>query len=218
MALAKKGSRLLTLEQGRFRWTVAPADEPGLGIVAEDADAPGQRMVAWVEHDIRITPWVVREAILHALAHGWQPRARGAERVFRLETRALHRARGAWLSAKLESLCDVFEARLPSVEGVRDLNRHGERAIAFEHLCGHFFDADTPPTLSLHEFEQVASLGEELGCHLDWVWLIARLEPADRPRIPRGLRTLATRHLTGALAREPSRREAHQRLLGLLEA
>ncbi|NPC85336.1 hypothetical protein HPC49_44970 [Pyxidicoccus fallax] len=84
MALARKGTRALTVDGTRYRWVVAPDDEPGLGIVVEAADSPGLRMVAWVEHGNTISPWLVREAILRALAQGWQPQARGPDFVLRL--------------------------------------------------------------------------------------------------------------------------------------
>ncbi|MBN1430285.1 MAG: hypothetical protein JXB07_18085 [Anaerolineae bacterium] len=45
MALAKKGSRLITVESVRYRWRVVPEDEPTVGaIVVEMADAPGQQL------------------------------------------------------------------------------------------------------------------------------------------------------------------------------
>jgi hypothetical protein len=191
MALAKKGSRLLTVELVRYRWVVTPGDEPGLGIVVEDADSPGQRMVTWVEHGTVIAPWLVREAILHALARGWQPRARGPERVFRLDTKTVTRARGERLSAKLYALCDVFEAREPGLGNVRDLIDHGELVIAFEDFCSYFFDVERMPELSLAELEQIAWLGEELGCRSHWVFLIECLAPEDRKRLPLWLRPLA---------------------------
>lgn len=90
MALARKGTRVMTVEGTRYRWVVAPNDEPGLGIVVEAADSPGQRMVTWVDHGTLISPWLVREAILHALAEGWQPQARGPERVFRFEAQRIN--------------------------------------------------------------------------------------------------------------------------------
>jgi hypothetical protein len=92
MVLAKKGTRLMTVEGARYRWVVAPNDEPGLGIVVEAADSSGQRMVTWIDHGTTISPWLVREAILQALAHGWQPQVRGPERVFRLDARSISNA------------------------------------------------------------------------------------------------------------------------------
>ncbi|HEX5746848.1 MAG TPA: hypothetical protein VFZ09_11445 [Archangium sp.] len=217
MGLAKKGTRLMTVEGARFRWVVAPGDEPGLGIVVEAADSPGQRMVTWVDHGTTISPWLVREAILHALAQGWSPRARGPERVFRLETPSLRKALSDRLDARLSRFCDAFQERVGGMEDVRHFASHGERAIAFETLCSRIMDADDPPTLSLSEFEQLAALGEGLGCRSDWVSLVERLTPTDRKRIPSRLRTLAMNHLTHELASTPSHRKRLEQLLAMLE-
>ncbi|MFJ8362234.1 hypothetical protein [Streptomyces sp. NPDC093984] len=79
MALAKKGTRLITVDDRRYRWVVAPDDEPGLAIVVEDADAPAQRMVTWVEHGTVITPELLARAIRRARGLGWTPRQRGPQ-------------------------------------------------------------------------------------------------------------------------------------------
>ncbi|HZH77795.1 MAG TPA: hypothetical protein VEY88_17345 [Archangium sp.] len=107
MALAKKGTRLMTVEGARYRWVVAPNDESGLGIVVEAEDSPGQRMVTWVDHGTTLSPWLVREAILHALAQGWQPRARGPERVFRFDASSIGKALSRRLESQLSGLCDA---------------------------------------------------------------------------------------------------------------
>jgi hypothetical protein len=83
MPLARKGTRRITVNGDIFRWCVAPNDEPGMAIVVESAASAGQRMVTWVEHGNTISPWLVRRAILNALACGWNPHARGKEVVFR---------------------------------------------------------------------------------------------------------------------------------------
>jgi len=217
MGLAKKGTRLMTVEGARYRWAVAPNDEPGLGIVVEAADSPGQRMVTWVEHGTAISPWLVREAILHALSEGWSPRARGPERVFRLETPRIQQALRERLDAQLFRLCDAFQERVPGMEGVRHFMRYGERVLAFETLCSHILDADDPPTLSLSEFEQIAALGEGFGCRSAWVDLVERLTPTDQKRIPPRLRILAANHLRDKLASSPSHRKGLEQLLAMLE-
>jgi hypothetical protein len=217
MGLAKKGTRLITVEGVRYRWVVAPNDEPGLGVVVEAADSPGQRMVTWVEHGTTISPWLVREVIAHALAQGWSPRARGPERVFRLETPVVQRALHERLDSQLSWLCDALQERVAGMEDVRDLARHGERGIAFETLCSHITDAEDPPVLSLSEFERLAAFGESIGCRSAWVDLVERLTPTDRKRIPARLRTLAANQLTGELANNPLRREWLERLRELLE-
>jgi len=85
MPLAKKGTRIINVNDIQYRWLVVPDDEPGLAIVVELlATSPGQRMVTWVEHGNIISPRVVRQAILHALHNGWEPQNPGKEIVFRL--------------------------------------------------------------------------------------------------------------------------------------
>jgi len=50
MTLAKKAVMHITVNGARFRWRVAPNDEPGMAIVVESVSSTGQRMVTWVEH------------------------------------------------------------------------------------------------------------------------------------------------------------------------
>lgn len=216
MALAKKGTRLMTVEGACYRWVVAPNDEPGLGIVVEAADSPGQRMVTWVDHGTTISPWLVREAILHALAHGWQPRARGPERVFRLEAPSISKALSWRLESQLDGLCEAFQGRVHGLEHVRELMEVGERALAFDTLCDRFLSADDAPELSLPEFEQLAAVGEGLGCRSEWVDLIKCLNPMDRKLIPPRLRTLAANQIESELAQNPARREWLRNLRELL--
>ena len=85
MAIARKGSRLITVGGFEYRWAVSPDDEPGLGLVVELADNPGQRMVAWIEHGNEITPRIVELAIIAALEQDWNPSERGRELRFRVE-------------------------------------------------------------------------------------------------------------------------------------
>lgn len=85
MAIAKKGTRLITVDDVEYRWVVQPDDEPGLGIVVECAKNPGQRMITWVDRGNIISPWLVRKAILHAVEQGWQPKQRGKQLTFRFE-------------------------------------------------------------------------------------------------------------------------------------
>lgn len=83
MTIAKKATRTITVNGERFRWRVAPNDEPGMAIVVESASAQGQRRATWVEHGNIISPWLVRRAILNALDSGWHPQERGSELTFR---------------------------------------------------------------------------------------------------------------------------------------
>ncbi|WP_055588045.1 hypothetical protein [Peterkaempfera griseoplana] len=84
MALARKGTRIAVVDGHRYRWVVAPDDEPGLAIVVEDADDGGRRMVTWVEHGTVITPALVAVAVRRARRLGWAPRQRGPQFVTRL--------------------------------------------------------------------------------------------------------------------------------------
>ena len=84
MTLRRKGTRVIVLDDARFRWTVAPDDEPGVAVVAELGENPRGRLVSWYEHGVMITPRVVRHAIETAVRAGWDPTAPG-EFVQRLE-------------------------------------------------------------------------------------------------------------------------------------
>jgi hypothetical protein len=217
MALARRGTRVLTVEGTRYRWVVSPGDEPGLGIVVEAADSPGQRMVAWVEHGNTISPWLVRAVILRARAQGWQPQARGPDCVLRLDNPSIQEARREWLEVQLPELCDHFQSHVHDLEDVREFARVGEHALAFETLCDRFTDADDAPKLSIPELERLARLGEELGCRARWVNLIACMQPADLKRIPPWLRTLAEAQLRTEVPGTPVRREWLQRLRELIQ-
>jgi hypothetical protein len=85
VALAKKGTRIIVVAGDRFRWVVAPDDEPGLAIVVEREDGHGRRMVTWVEHGTIITPGLVARVIRTALDHGWTPRESGEQVTFRVQ-------------------------------------------------------------------------------------------------------------------------------------
>lgn len=202
MGLAKKGTRVLTVEGVRYRWVVAPADEPGLAIVVEDADSPGQRMVAWVQHGQIVSPRVVREAILRALSQGWRPQTRGADLTFRLESSKL----------QLLALCDELQQRVQGLDDVRDFVKYGERVLAFETLCDRILHAAPEPKLSLSEFDRLASIGEDFGCLSDWISLIHCLTPADREHIPAHLRSLAAKHVADEFSRSPIRQEWIERV------
>jgi hypothetical protein len=89
MALAKKGTRRISVNGVPYRWVVS-RDDGYMVLVAERADGPGQRLEAFFKyHDVHepdgpgafrvvgqrrsISPGVVRAVILAALALGWQP-------------------------------------------------------------------------------------------------------------------------------------------------
>ncbi|MFE3985807.1 hypothetical protein ACFXPR_15095 [Nocardia tengchongensis] len=85
MGLARTGTRILDVDGERFRWVVAPDDEPGLAIVVEIAEGQGQRMVTWVDHGTVITPGVVAEIIRKALRNGWTPKQRNRQITYRVQ-------------------------------------------------------------------------------------------------------------------------------------
>ncbi|MFD8084150.1 hypothetical protein ACFV4F_20940 [Kitasatospora sp. NPDC059722] len=84
VALAGKGSRVIVVGGDRYRWTVAPDDEPGLAVVVAHAQGDGQRLVVWVEHGVVIAPGLVAGLIREALVrHGWTPRSRRRQLTLR---------------------------------------------------------------------------------------------------------------------------------------
>jgi hypothetical protein len=85
MGIPRKGTRLIAVDGHRYRWAVAPNDEPGFGVVVELADPPGQRLLTWLDHGNIVTPRVVRRIILHGLQHGWDPHRRGPQTTLRLQ-------------------------------------------------------------------------------------------------------------------------------------
>ena len=64
-----------------FRWTVAPDDEPGVGLIAELESNPASRLVVWFPHGITIAPGVVATEIRASVLSGWQPEQRGPDVV-----------------------------------------------------------------------------------------------------------------------------------------
>jgi hypothetical protein len=84
MALAKKGTRTIVVDGARYRWVVAPDDEPGMAIVVELADKPGQRMVTWVDYGTVVAPGLVAWVIRRALGRGWTPGRRATQIVLRI--------------------------------------------------------------------------------------------------------------------------------------
>jgi Cysteine-rich CPCC len=84
MALARKGTRTILVEGVTYRWTVAPNDEPGLGIVVEADGDSACRLVSWVEHGVIVSPGLVRRAILDGVAAGWRYATPGPDFVRRV--------------------------------------------------------------------------------------------------------------------------------------
>ncbi|HEY5956546.1 MAG TPA: hypothetical protein VIV60_08340, partial [Polyangiaceae bacterium] len=84
MTLARKGTRQIVVDGVQYRWTVAPDEEPGVGIVAESATLPAQRLVSWIDHGVAIGPGLVGSAILDGLAAGWVPTLPGPDFIRRV--------------------------------------------------------------------------------------------------------------------------------------
>lgn len=93
MGLAKRGTRRIVVGGVPYRWVVSP-DDGYMVLVAELADAPGQRLEAFVRyHDVyepqgagvlrivgqlrAVRPGVVRAVIEAALSRGWRPSQHG---------------------------------------------------------------------------------------------------------------------------------------------
>jgi hypothetical protein len=89
MALSKRNSRTIQIDDVEYRWAVSP-DSGYMWLIVELAASPGQRIEASFDyHDEArpdghgsaqcrsISPGVVRTVVLHALASGWRPRQRG---------------------------------------------------------------------------------------------------------------------------------------------
>jgi hypothetical protein len=81
--MALKGGRKIEVEGLAFRWTFKPhRKEPGRAHVAvqEEADRPGQPLVAWIECPEGKRPWFgpkdVRQLIELAMGQGWDPSSR----------------------------------------------------------------------------------------------------------------------------------------------
>ncbi|HWB06021.1 MAG TPA: hypothetical protein VG796_23565 [Verrucomicrobiales bacterium] len=92
MALAKRGTRKVTVNGTRYCWKVAAPYEPDMKLVVQrDGSSRGQRMVTMIGdypwHGTIISPWLVRRTILRALAAGWLPNLPGPELVFHLAGR-----------------------------------------------------------------------------------------------------------------------------------
>lgn len=81
MALAKKGSRSILVEEVQYRWKARSEADGTTHLVVELYDAPQQSIVAFFqsylpdnpEEKIAITPLLVTEVIAYALNQGWTP-------------------------------------------------------------------------------------------------------------------------------------------------
>lgn len=99
---------------------MTPGDA-GIRVVVRAAEVPGARtMITLYEHGNLVTPWLVRHAIEHAIAGGWDPRGRGAAITFRipgvLADRAVTNVLQAGLAVAEEQLIDAIA---DEVDGAR---------------------------------------------------------------------------------------------------
>lgn len=85
MTLPKKGTRRITIEGIDYRYLISPNDEIGIGVIVEPLNGLGQKIITWIEHGTIISPKLIRQSILSALAKGWNPGNQGQKIVFRFE-------------------------------------------------------------------------------------------------------------------------------------
>lgn len=100
MAIPKKGSRCMTIDNITYRWILSPNDGY-MVLYVELAEEPGQRLEAFFDyHDLyepaesgayrivgqrrSVSPGVVHKVIHTALARGWQP-SRRERQAFRVQ-------------------------------------------------------------------------------------------------------------------------------------
>ena len=96
MALARKGTRKIQVDNTTYRWTVSP-DDGFMRIVVEKAEVQGQRLSVQIGYNDqpsssgesvqgqRIAPALIRRIILQAPSLGWIPEKRAKELCLRLE-------------------------------------------------------------------------------------------------------------------------------------
>jgi len=82
MALPKKASRSITINGEKYRWLIS-RDDYGIGLYVELYENPAQKLTTGFSDDYQaITPVLVREVILHALAQGYTPHKKGQDFCF----------------------------------------------------------------------------------------------------------------------------------------
>ncbi|MGV9411445.1 hypothetical protein ACWDOP_16140 [Nocardia sp. NPDC003693] len=85
MTLSRKGARIITVGEQRYRWRVSATNLPNLRFVVEAAEGAAQRIVVRAGAVETVGPGMVAAAVEGALGAGWTPDERGAEMHFRLE-------------------------------------------------------------------------------------------------------------------------------------
>ncbi len=79
MALPKKASRSITINDEKYRWLIS-RDDCGIGLFIELYENPAQKLTTGFSSDYQaITPVLVREVILCALAQGYTPHKKGQD-------------------------------------------------------------------------------------------------------------------------------------------
>ncbi|MCC3456464.1 MULTISPECIES: hypothetical protein [unclassified Microcoleus] len=78
MALPQKKSRSITINEEKYRWLISRDDYGGIGLFIELYQNPAQKLTTAFSYDYQVvTPVLVREVILHALAQGYTPHKKG---------------------------------------------------------------------------------------------------------------------------------------------
>jgi hypothetical protein len=78
MALPKKQSRSITINNEKYRWLISGDDSGGIGLFIELYENPAQKLTTAFSFGYQaITPVQVREVILYALAQGYTPHKKG---------------------------------------------------------------------------------------------------------------------------------------------
>lgn len=84
MAIARKGTRSITIDATEYRWLVRLGKHHDLYRITELASTSGQILIAKLRQSTIVTPWLVKKVIKYALAQGWQPQQRGQDFIIRI--------------------------------------------------------------------------------------------------------------------------------------
>ncbi|MEM6552909.1 MAG: hypothetical protein AAF750_12385 [Planctomycetota bacterium] len=88
MAIPKKGSRTLVVDDYKYRWAMSP-DSGFMVLVVEAEHGAGQRVEAYFDYSEEpITPAIVRTVIFEALRKNWDPES-GRRKPLRIDGKSL---------------------------------------------------------------------------------------------------------------------------------
>ena len=87
MALAKKGSRSIFVDEVQYRWKARSESNNSTHVVVELYDTPQQSVVAFFQSSLpntpderrAVTPATVTAVIVYALENGWNPEKRAKQ-------------------------------------------------------------------------------------------------------------------------------------------